>query len=103
MQELVEQTVVDYTELIKDIKGALRISSNDELIEKEITDLVETALLDLKTSGITNLDITDPFIKRAVSVYCKANFGYDNPESEKFTQSYETIKCKLSLVGGYSG
>lgn len=89
--------------LISDIKGVLRTTTNNEMITNEISDLVKTALRDLETCGVKNLKVTDPLIKRAVTVYCKANFGYDNADSEKLMDSYEKLKYKLVLSGDYNG
>ena len=101
MEEGVRKTTTRYSGLVSELKGVLRISTDDELIQREIIALVEAAIVDLKTAGITNTDINDPLIKRAISVYCKAHFGYDNPDTNKLIEIYEALKCKLSLVGSY--
>jgi uncharacterized phage protein (predicted DNA packaging) len=91
-------------ELLDDVKQALRISINNTNFDTEVNDLISAARLDLIQSGVSadkvNLD-TDPLIKRAVITYCKANFGYDNPEADRFQQSYTMLKQHLSLAGDY--
>jgi uncharacterized phage protein (predicted DNA packaging) len=88
--------------MLNDIKTALRISHT--ALDTEILDLIEEARADLMLSGISDLkanDDKDPLIKRAIKTYCKANFGFDNPDSDKLNRSYESLKNHLSLAGDY--
>ena len=48
------------------------------------------------------LDDVDPLIKRAIILYCKANFGWDNPESERLQQSYVMLKMHMTLAANYN-
>lgn len=88
--------------LLDDVKEILRISGSD--LDTEIQDLIDAAKGDLKISGIIESKIieTDPLIIQAIKVYCKANFGYDNPEAERFQKSYDLLKMSLSLAGDYN-
>ena len=90
--------------LLDDIKTALRISGND--LDGEILDLIEAAKADLILSGVheSKAEDTDPLIKRAIIVYCKAHFGYDDPKiTERFEQSYISLKQHLTLSIEYTG
>ena len=40
---------------------------------------------------------TEPLIKRAIILYCKANFGLDNKDSEKYQAAYNNLTERLSL------
>lgn len=90
--------------ILDDVKQALRISIDNTIFDTEVNDLIGAARLDLIQSGVSadkvNLD-TDPLIKRAIITYAKANFGYDNPEADRFQQSYDMLKQHLSLAGDY--
>lgn len=86
--------------MLNKVKLSLRISG--DMFDSEIQDLIEAALTDLKISGVVNTDETDPLILRAVITYCKANFGYDNNEAERFQKSYDMLKQHLSLAGDYN-
>lgn len=86
--------------LIDDVKTALRITADE--FDGEITGLIDAAMADLQQAGIYTPDETDPLIKRAVILYCKAHFGYDNPEAERFQQSYEMLKNHLSMSTDYA-
>jgi uncharacterized phage protein (predicted DNA packaging) len=87
--------------MLNDIKNALRISGND--LDMEILDLIEAAKADLILSGVLDSKVidTDPLIKRAIILYCKANFGYDE-KSEKFEKSYISLKHHLTLSQEYT-
>jgi uncharacterized phage protein (predicted DNA packaging) len=89
--------------ILDDVKSALRVSGT--AMDIEITDLISASLLDLKTSGIdadkTLESAMDPLIKRAVITYCKAYFGYDNPDADRLIQSYQMLKNHLSLSSEY--
>lgn len=89
--------------LLDDVKLALRISNT--AFDGELGDLIESAEADLGLSGVldTNITDTDPLIKRAIITYCKANFGIENSNAEKYQKSYEAIRNHLSLSGDYNG
>lgn len=86
--------------MLEKIKKSLRITHN--LLDDEIQDLIDSAIADLRISGITKLDETDILIIRAVTVYCKANFGLENQDSEKYQASYDSLKNHLALCGDYN-
>ena len=89
--------------ILNDIKTALRISNT--AYDTEITDLISAARSDLMLAGIlpskANND-TDPLSKRAITVYVKAHFGWNNPDAEKLQQSYDMLKAHLALSQEYT-
>lgn len=95
--------------MLDDIKLSLRISNT--AFNTEITGLIEAAKRDLSISGVVTEEMNeeetlvlrdDPLIKRAITLYAKANFGWDNPDSERLQQSYLMLKQHLSLSGDYN-
>ena len=88
--------------MLNDVRDALRISGSD--LDIEIQDLIDAAKADLQLSGVAAAKIvdTDPLIKRAVVVYCKAHFGWDNPEADRFARSYDMLKTHLTLSAEYT-
>ena len=77
-------------------RDALRISSN--YFDVEIAGLVDAARLTMVNSGIKNAvahDDENPLTRLAVITYVKANFGLDNPESEKYQRSFDSIVTHL--------
>ena len=76
--------------MLQDIKNSLRVSGDD---------------LDIELSGVREDKVvdTDHLIKRAITVYCKANFGYEDPKlSERFQESYISLKHHLTLSTEYT-
>ncbi|WP_404801739.1 phage head-tail connector protein [Bacillus norwichensis] len=93
-------------DLLKKVKVALRVSTNDDGINDEITDLISSARLDLIQSGVSKLKAQsdeDALIQRAIILYAKSQFGIDNPHAERYWQSYESLKKHLSYSGDYRG
>lgn len=81
-----------------DIKIALRLKS--DAFDDEVDTLIGAALYDMERVGINPAllvedDIENLFVKRAVTAYCKAHFGYDNAEADRFDDSYRRIVCDL--------
>lgn len=109
--------------LINDIKTALRISHS--ALDGEIEDLISAAQSDLLLSGVNanktvtetvipepteenpepnpvEIEIMDPLIKRAITIYVKAHFGWNNPDAERLQQSYNMLKSHLALSQEYT-
>ncbi|MED3972254.1 DNA-packaging protein [Priestia megaterium] len=86
--------------MIEKVRKTLRISHT--ALDDDIQDLIDAALMELQLSGVKKLDEDDPLIIRAVKVYCKAEFGFDNPDAERFRESFEALRTHLSLAGDYN-
>lgn len=90
--------------LLEDVKLALRISSS--AFDIEVEDLIKAARQDLILSGVSSEKVNtddDPLIKRAITVYCKAHFGYEDPiQAERFMKSYEALKTHIALSREYT-
>ena len=81
-----------------DIKTSLRIVSDD--FDHEVEMLIGAALYDMERAGVNPAlldeeDMENGFVKTAVTAYCKANFGYDNAEADRFNRTYEGILNRL--------
>lgn len=89
--------------LIDDIKQCLRISSTNTSFDTEIQDLIDACKQDLWLSGILQEKIidTDPLIKRAITVYVKANYGFENPDYDKLMVAYNSLRNHLCMSMEY--
>lgn len=86
--------------MLNEVKTALRVSHN--ALDSEFNDLIDEARHDLMLSGISSIkatDDTDPLIKRAIKLYCKANSS--DKDTEKYQMSYDSLKNHLTLAGDY--
>ena len=82
-------------EFVDKAKGFLRITTNDTVIDTEITTLIRACQRDLMRNGITPklaYDLKDSLI---------AEFGLDNKNYDKFRSSYEELRTELSLTDDY--
>ena len=87
------------------IKAALRIGSTTDAYDNEIDDLINAAKIDLARVGVleVKLDGADSLVRKAITAYCKANFGWNNPDAERLQAAYEQLKKDLSLSADYRG
>ena len=85
--------------MIERVKLALRITTY--AFDQEIADLIDAALRDLGIAGVTNDDITDPLIIRAVVTYCKCNFGQPD-DYDRLKATYDEQKAQMSMATGYT-
>lgn len=83
--------------LLDEVKAALRITSTATELNTEVQNLIDAAKADLDSVGIDTTDETDPDIKHAIVTFVKANYGYNNPEAPRFSESYIMLKTRLSL------
>ncbi|WP_213997282.1 phage head-tail connector protein [Tepidanaerobacter syntrophicus] len=88
--------------LFDDVKTALRVTNTNSGLNSEVVDLINAAKRDLVIAGIKVTDDTDPLIKRAIITYCKAYFGYDNPDADRLIKAYDMLKMHLMLSTEYN-
>lgn len=89
--------------IIDEVKAANRIMTDDCGIIGELTGLIAAARSDLRTSGVANFGANDPLINRAIILYTKAHFGFDNPDAERFERSYDLLKQHICSCSEYLG
>lgn len=93
--------------MLDKVKLALRISTT--ALDAEVEGLIFAAIADLRLVGIyfpedagtDSETYGDPLLDRAVILYCKANYGY-NEEAERFRKAYDYLKCALSLSSDHT-
>lgn len=90
-------------ELIAKAKLRIRKTSND-MLDEDVGQLVEVALADLKRIGVHSsyldtTDIKDHLIIEAVLLYCHANFGSPDNQTQLLA-SYDAMCTKIK-GGGY--
>lgn len=86
--------------MLEVVKQALRIRSDS--LNDEVLELIESAKLDMSVAGVKKIDTNDKLIRRAIIIYCKANHGLDNKDSEKYQKSYDILIQRLALCGDYN-
>ena len=89
--------------LIDEIKKRLRIANN--AFDGEIQDLMDAARADIVRGGVLRVkadDDSDPLVRQLITWYCKAYFGFDNPDADRNKICYESLKMDLLLTAGYT-
>lgn len=93
--------------ILDDAKLRLRITVDN--FNDEIQDLIDAGVEDLKLGGVldTVMDAwvsnpdSDKLLKRAVLIYVKNHFGWNNPDFDKLGMSYKTLKSEITLTDKY--
>lgn len=89
--------------MLDDVKIALRVSHT--ALDTEISDLIAASRQDLLLAGVLSTKAnsnTDALIKRCITTYVKAHFGFDNPDHERLVAAYDRLKMHLLLSGDYT-
>ena len=97
--------------MLAKVKLAMRMQTT--VFDSELLDLIAAALADIahagvtleyqpETSGsiITDYEIDDPLVSRAVITYCMANFGSPD-DYDRLKASYDEQKGQLRESSGY--
>lgn len=88
-------------ELIDKVKTALRITTTDEALTGELSDLIVSAEQDLGIAGVEVPAELTPLVETAIKTYCKMSFGI--PEDyDRLKRSYDEQKAQLSNATGYT-
>lgn len=95
--------MTDVPDILSAAKTATRTTSDDEDLTSEIQALVDSAKADLELSGISKIDDTDPLTRNAILTFCKAHYGFDNPDRAGLIEAYESFKMRLRMASKYTG
>lgn len=86
--------------MLEQVKLALRLVT--DIFDGEVNDLIEAAYDDLEIAGVqARENATAPLIRRAVTTYCKANFGVPD-EYDRLKAAYDEQKAQLMTATDYT-
>lgn len=88
--------------LLDACREALRIPADCTDFDAEIEDLIDAARAAMRAGGVADdvaADDSNGAVRLAVKVYCRANFGMDNPDAERLAQSFDDL---LTMMRGSS-
>lgn len=83
------------------IDAPFKISNKCCYYMKETHCSIAACKADMKNDGVKVIKETDGLIIRAITLYCKAEFGFNNA-AEQFRKSYDALKMRLSLSAEYN-
>lgn len=85
--------------MLEKVKMALRITTT--AYDAELTDLIESAKLDMNIAGVVLPPTIDALVTKAIITYCKMSFGI--PEDyDRLKASYDEQKAQLATATGYT-
>lgn len=89
--------------LLDKVKMACRVTTT--AFDTELTDLISAAfadmgITDIRADVLTEENIT-PLVQRAVTTYCRMNFGQPD-DYERLKASYDEQKSQLLMSGDYT-
>lgn len=87
------------TELIKKMRERLRIKSG--VLDSEISDNMQSGILELKRVGIVDPDLNIPLLFTCIEFYCKWLIGFEG-DGEKYEKAFERVRDALSISGEYN-
>ena len=85
--------------MLEKVKLALRIKT--DAFDSELLELIEAAKLDLGIAGVNIPAEIDAIVSRAITTYCKMNFG-EPDDYDRLKASYDEQKAQLSMATGYT-
>ncbi|WP_406022942.1 hypothetical protein [Succinivibrio sp.] len=85
--------------MLEKVKLALRITT--DAFDSELNDLIDAAQMDLGIAGVVIPDEIDAIVSRAITTYCKLNFG-EPDDYDRLKRSYDEQKAQLSMATGYT-
>lgn len=91
--------MIDASTLLSGVKTALRVTTTD--FDLELSDLIESAQLDLGIAGVEIPESVDGIVNTAVITYVKCHFGSPD-EYDRLKASYDEQKAQLSMATGYT-
>lgn len=83
-------------------KLTLRLSS--DAYDEQIENLIAAARIKMVAGGVLAekaQDDTDAIVRLAIATFVGANFGLDNPDSEKYGNSFESFVTALKGTTDY--
>lgn len=86
--------------MLPKVKEALRVSTT-KFDAGELTDLIQSAQMDLGIAGVVVPDEYDALIGKAILTYCKLSFGIPD-DYDKLKRSYDEQKAQLQTATGYT-
>ena len=88
---------------LEKVKVAMRRAGVHEKLDNEITDLIETCMVDLSIAGVNGVNaiISDPMVRLAFITFCKMHDG-EPDEFDRLKRTYDEIKAQMSMSSGYT-
>ena len=87
-------------------RDALRIPADVTDYDDEIADLIDAARAAMRAGGVSvdkSQDDSDGTVRLVIKVFCKANFGMDNPDADRYMHTFEELVTLMHGTSAYGG
>lgn len=87
-------------------RDALRIPADVTDYDDEIADLIDAARAAMRAGGVSvdkSQDDSDGTVRLAIKVFCKANFGMDNPDADRYMHTFDELVTLMHGTLDYGG
>lgn len=87
-------------------RDALRVPADVTDYDDEIADLIDAARAAMRAGGVSvdkSQDDSDGTVRLAIKVFCKANFGMDNPDADRYMHTFEELVTLMHGTSAYGG
>lgn len=87
-------------------RDALRIPADVYDYDVEIEDLIAAARAAMCAGGVSPKmasDDADGTVRLAIKVFCKAHFGMDNPDAERYARTFDELVTMMHGSPDYGG
>lgn len=99
LKRLMKVNKMASTTLVEKTKKALRVSTT--AFDDQISDLLDSALLDLGVAGVEIPESIDALVSTAAISYVRIHFGSPD-DYDRWKRSYDEQKAQLASCTGYT-
>ena len=90
-------------DVLQECRDALGLT--DEFFDNQISRTILAARIKMQLGGVSAAkatDDSDPLIIQAIICYVKGMVGNDNPDAERYLESFESIVTQMKNIDAYS-
>ena len=88
---------------LEECRAALGVT--DRYFDGQIKLAIEAARVKMQLGGVSaakSADDSDPLVMVAIIAYVKGTVGNDNPDAERYLESFESMVTQMKLTDSYS-
>ncbi|MDO4437538.1 MAG: head-tail connector protein [Coriobacteriaceae bacterium] len=98
--------MAEKVQMLDACRDALRIPADVTDYDDEIADLIDAARAAMRAGGVSvdkSQDDSDGTVRLAIKVFCKANFGMDNPDADRYMHTFDELVTLMHGASDYGG
>lgn len=95
--------MADPRDALVECRAALGVT--DTYFDGQISLAIEAARIKMRLGGVSATkaaDDADPLVMVAIIAYVKGTVGNDNPDAERYLESFESMVTQMKMTDAYS-